>query len=130
MTAHLIFFGVIALAFVLIFAFIHALNKINERAADEHRQHCTKLAVEAFEPSDALLRLRALREKQRRGDPPKRTVPASDSVDLSQPLSTILYDAGPSYATPIYSASERCDSSIFSDSSYSCDSGSSSGGGE
>lgn len=62
----------------------------------------------------------------------------SDSVDLSQPLSTILYDTGPpSYATPSYSTPERCDSSSFSDSSYSysCDSGSSSdsgssGGGE
>jgi uncharacterized membrane protein YgcG len=53
------------------------------------------------------------------------------SVDLSQPLTTILYDVSPSYGAP-----EHCDSSSFSDSSYSCDSGSSSsdsgssGGGE
>lgn len=158
MVAQLIFLGAIALAFVLVFFLFRALAKINERAAAEHREHCTKLAVEAFEPSDALLRLRALREKQRRDDlwrdnrgtsargliggaqgssaggaagPSGSVLPQGagpNSVDYSNPMVSLLRDDFD--YTP-----ERCGSSSFSDSSYSCDSSSSSdsgssGGGE
>lgn len=77
-----------------------------------------------------LKELDELREHQSRCDPPRRkNLPHNNRgtsagtsrggvagqsaapADLSQPLTTILYDTSPSYSAP-----ERCESSSFSDS--------------